>query len=78
MPPERSPEPEEAPVHPVRLRLTVLLSTVAATAALGTVLAPAASADHAPSPTLYPGYSGWSSGSAQSVLTGVPPFGRKL
>ena len=64
-------------MSPVRLRLTVCLSTVAATAALGAVLAPAASADMAPLPAL-PGKVGDCKGVAPGIIAAVPPFGRKL
>jgi hypothetical protein len=64
-------------VHSVRLRLTVCLSTVAATAVLGAVLAPAASANPVASSSM-PGNAASSSGQSPSILTGVPPFGRKL
>ena len=63
--------------HPVRLRLTVCLSTVAATALLGGVLAPAASASPGRDAQL-PSHVGTTYSNAPNVVTGVPPFGRKL
>jgi hypothetical protein len=59
-----------------RLRLTVLLSTATATAALGVLVAPPASAEPdrdtlLPDPARH-------SGNAPNVVPDVPPFGRKL
>jgi hypothetical protein len=59
----------------VCLRLTVCLSTAAATAALGLVFAPAASA--APDRTTLLPQPCLDAGNAQNRVP-VPPFGRKL
>ena len=64
-------------MSPARLRLTVCLSTVAATAVLSAALAPAASANPVATSSM-PGQAGSSSGNSPSVLSAVPPFGRKL
>ena len=63
--------------RPVRvlLRLTVCISTAAATAALGVVLAPAASAG--PDRTTLLPKPALDAGNAQNHVP-VPPFGRKL
>ena len=61
--------------RPVRVRLTVCIATVASTAVLASVSAPAASADPA-GPSL-PDHVGAKS-PAPGVVPGVPPFGRKL
>ena len=60
-----------------RLRLTVSLSTVAATAVLGGLLAPAAHAGP-DRDTLLPSNGGTTKSNAPFVVSDVPPFGRKL
>ena len=63
--------------RPVRRRLTVCLSTVAATALLGGAFAPAASAGP-DRKTQLPSHLSTSYSNAPNVVSDVPPFGRKL
>ena len=60
-----------------RLRLTVCLSTVGATALLGGLLAPAAHAGP-DRDTQLPAHVYSSNSKAPDVVSDVPPFGRKL
>jgi hypothetical protein len=62
--------------RPAPLRLTVVLSTATATAALGVLLAPTANADP-DRDTLLPERARLKS-NAPSVVSDVPPFGRKI